>query len=659
MRLVKFGGNGDLNDLSLVEFTDRNIPPYAIISHTWGESSEEVTFQDIISGIGKNKAGYRKLRFCEVQALVDGLQYFWIDTCCIDKSSSAELQEAINSMFRWYQNAAVCYVYLSDVSTTAHVWQPPRQTLKPDLQRSRWFTRCWTLQELLAPRTVQFFSCEGKPLGDKQSLRQEIHEITGIPIQALEGQPLSEFTIVERISWTARRESKREEDASYCLLGIFDVHMPVIYGEGRNNAFTRLEREILLTTQGTSRSALHGFFALLSENRADPITAAPHISNTEEPKTDFNGASDTDSESEIISIFSDEEGSASSASSVGPNPVQTVGIREVSRVLLNQEDLKTLYMMAVLKLERRKARVHIRGFLKEYGQNLLREASNGVLEIQAAKFVQQLAGRIADEINWNIAGFETENEQESLKLDNKLEKNDLETWLSSLQPQSADIEEQPANIVEGVDEDEYDNELDNDLQFPNIEKVKGFLLGSEAFKDYVKAMRKWLKVDESQVEDHENHDEDIDNQAINMPVNTYAEEEEEEEEAKRTFVGFATPTTGHSRAGNREGLVAEIQLHSQHDDEQEPRSRSRGPQNRNSVTDLLSGFLNFWHISFYFYDIVELFVPRIRSGYKRLRWRCVSQNALDCSIMFGVHADCPSRVTVFSGETFLLTTMAP
>jgi hypothetical protein len=126
--------------------------PYAILSHTWGDDGEEVTFDDIRDGTGSNKAGYQKLRFCAKQAEAHNLKYFWVDTCCIDKSSSAELQESINSMFRFYQNAERCYVYLLDVIASGN------QSSDAELRKSRWFTRGWTLQELLAPRIVEFYS---------------------------------------------------------------------------------------------------------------------------------------------------------------------------------------------------------------------------------------------------------------------------------------------------------------------------------------------------------------------------------------------------------------------------------------------------------------------------------------------------------------------
>ncbi|KAI9867269.1 MAG: hypothetical protein M1813_009547 [Trichoglossum hirsutum] len=242
MRLLRLEDDGEF---SLVEFVGKNIPCYAVLSHTWGSDDEEVTFNDLVNGAGKSKAGYRKIRFCRKQAANDGLQFFWVDTCCIDKSSSAELSEAINSMFRWYQDATRCYVYLSDVSvSTLNGDDGFSRSWKPAFRKSRWFTRSWTLQELIAPMSVEFFSVEGERLGDKKSLEQTLHEITGIAIQALQGSPLSYFSMDERMSWAAKRWTKREEDAAYSLLGIFNIYMPPIYGEGSQNAMSRLMKEI-------------------------------------------------------------------------------------------------------------------------------------------------------------------------------------------------------------------------------------------------------------------------------------------------------------------------------------------------------------------------------------------------------------------------------
>jgi hypothetical protein len=154
MRLLSSNADGSF---SLNRFTGNNIPSYAILSHTWEADDQEVTFHDLMNHLGISKKGYRKIQFCGEQAKRDGLQYFWVDSCCIDKSSSAELQEAINSMFRWYRDAAKCYVYLSDVSTGKHSWSSER-LWEVGFRQSRWFTRGWTLQELLAPRSVEFFS---------------------------------------------------------------------------------------------------------------------------------------------------------------------------------------------------------------------------------------------------------------------------------------------------------------------------------------------------------------------------------------------------------------------------------------------------------------------------------------------------------------------
>ena len=240
MRLLQRNSAGQL---SLTEdLIGDGIPKYAILSHTWGADAEEVTFEDMINGTGEDKPGYEKIRFCGEQARQDGLLYFWIDTCCINKRNDAELSRSINNMFRWYRNATRCYVYLSDVPSllvdvnnncNPRPWES-------DIQESRWFTRGWTLLELLAPSSVEFFSRERKRLGDKSSLRQLICEITNIPYSALQGDPLSQFSANERLRWIEHRQTKLEEDKAYSLLGIFDVYILPIYGEGTANALARL-----------------------------------------------------------------------------------------------------------------------------------------------------------------------------------------------------------------------------------------------------------------------------------------------------------------------------------------------------------------------------------------------------------------------------------
>jgi hypothetical protein len=237
MRLLQRHDTGGFSlTKDLVE--NDTIPLYAILSHTW-DNGQEVTFEDLEKCTGGGKSGYDKLWFCAEQAKRDGLQYFWVDTCCIDKSNHAELSREINAMFRRYRDASRCYVYISDVSSSsATPWEH-------SFRASRWFTRGWTLQELLAPKFVEFFSKEGQRLGDKRSLLQQIHEVTGIPKAALEGSRLSQFTVDERFLWAQRRQTTVPEDKVYSLLGIFDVEILLHYGREDAEGAERRLREVI------------------------------------------------------------------------------------------------------------------------------------------------------------------------------------------------------------------------------------------------------------------------------------------------------------------------------------------------------------------------------------------------------------------------------
>jgi hypothetical protein len=220
--------------------------PYAILSHTWGKEEEEVSFEDLANNRGKDKAGYNKIQLCGEQAKRDGLQYFWVDTCCINKANKAEHSLAIRSMFRWYRKAARCYVYLPDV-TASHIGieedaSPP--AWDTEFRQSKWFSRGWTLQELLAPSVVEFFSRDWHKLGDRVSLQSQIYEVTTIPYEVLGGGPLSQSSVEERFRWRQDRHTKLKEDAAYCLSGIFDVDIAPVYGEGTEEAFRRLRDEI-------------------------------------------------------------------------------------------------------------------------------------------------------------------------------------------------------------------------------------------------------------------------------------------------------------------------------------------------------------------------------------------------------------------------------
>ena len=222
-----------------------NIPPYAILSHTWGEG--EVLLQHIQDGTGRARKGWSKIKGCCSLAAKDGWKYVWIDTCCIDKTSSADLSEAINSMFTWYQKSSVCYAYLNDVRY--------RSSDANDFRYSRWFTRGWTLQELLAPTYVVFLDDRWNELGTKSTLKDLVSEITRISIAHL--TDFKTCSIATKMSWAARRETTRVEDTAYCLMGLFGINMPLLYGEGKN-AFFRLQLELIKSYNDESIFAWQG-----------------------------------------------------------------------------------------------------------------------------------------------------------------------------------------------------------------------------------------------------------------------------------------------------------------------------------------------------------------------------------------------------------------
>lgn len=234
------------------ELTYFNEPPakYAILSHVWGQ--HEQSFQDIQAlrdlcslddGKTPRSCASAKIRACCMYAEADGYEWLWIDTCCIDKTSSAELSEAINSMYDWYSRASACYAYLADVPTDEDPAAPDSA-----FRQSIWFRRSWTLQELIAPQEVVFLSKDWEALGNKYLWPGLLQEITGIEAEVLTFlKPLSSIPIALRMRWAAGRQTTRIEDEAYALMGIFGVNMPTIYGEGRR-AFRRLQEEIMRQT---------------------------------------------------------------------------------------------------------------------------------------------------------------------------------------------------------------------------------------------------------------------------------------------------------------------------------------------------------------------------------------------------------------------------
>ncbi|KAI6102869.1 heterokaryon incompatibility protein-domain-containing protein [Pisolithus sp. B1] len=232
---------------------------YAILSHRWEEP--EVKYEEMIGFTKmeveerkevKRRHGYQKIiKSCE-QAVKDGYKWLWIDTCCIDKRSSSEQSEAINSMYRWYQNAQVCYVYLNDVDESTF---PAEQDLIKFAESNgwpEWFMRGWTLQELIAPKEVKFFNKNWEYIDNKCQLAPTLKRITGIPHEVLtSGLAEDRLSVAQIMSWAARRVTTRVEDRAYSLMGLFRVNMPMVYGEGKK-AFQRLQLEIIRVSSDQS-----------------------------------------------------------------------------------------------------------------------------------------------------------------------------------------------------------------------------------------------------------------------------------------------------------------------------------------------------------------------------------------------------------------------
>jgi hypothetical protein len=239
--------------ISFCEFFGSDIPPYAILSHRWRE--DEVLYDDMVAtdrSIAHSKNGYAKLEMTCRLALENGLHYVWSDTCCIDKSSSAELSEAINSMYSYYTNSAWCIAYLDDVFFDQQ-WPEVSLQASQIFPRAVWFTRGWTLQELIAPCNLTFFAKSWNKIGTKADLSHQISVVSNIAVKILEDRELlSTIGVSEKMSWAATRVTMRPEDEAYSLMGLFGVNMATLYGEGRSNAFRRLQLEIMrITTDHT------------------------------------------------------------------------------------------------------------------------------------------------------------------------------------------------------------------------------------------------------------------------------------------------------------------------------------------------------------------------------------------------------------------------
>jgi len=257
-RLIREGKQVDRRT-KVLEFGDDEVTEYAILSHRWIE--QEVDYNEVVKLAKmdeeerneiRQRDGYRKiLQSCE-QAKKDGYKWLWIDTCCIDKRSSAELSEAINSMYRWYENSRICYAYLHDLPDPSFPIACNNERYAKSKGWPEWFSRGWTLQEMIAPRDLQFFNKDWYPIGDKRTLSPILEDITRVPRHILEeGLSSNRPCVAQIMSWAANRTTTRVEDRAYSLMGLLDVNMPMLYGEGKK-AFHRLQLEIIRTSNDQS-----------------------------------------------------------------------------------------------------------------------------------------------------------------------------------------------------------------------------------------------------------------------------------------------------------------------------------------------------------------------------------------------------------------------
>lgn len=218
---------------------------YAVLSHVWQDVeqsyAEIVALEQNLAPINDPRLSIKVRKCCRL-ARAHGFPWFWVDAPCIDQTNSAELSEAISSMYEWYAQASICFAHLPDVPSDDLIRAPGSA-----FRKSVYFRRAWTLQELIAPRRVVFLSADWTVLGDKQELADLLEEITGIDRDVLTfRRPLSDVSVADRLSWASHRNARRPEDVAYCLMGLFGIHMAPLYGEGGYKAFIRLQVNIML-----------------------------------------------------------------------------------------------------------------------------------------------------------------------------------------------------------------------------------------------------------------------------------------------------------------------------------------------------------------------------------------------------------------------------
>ena len=494
-------------DFHFEEFFDDDVPDYVILSHRWWSQKEEMTYRDFLDGMKRETKGYAKICALCDKALSHKYEWVWIDTCCLDNTSSAELTEAINSMFGWYQNAVECYVYLYDVtwvetldqsaSTSLSSISEPRVLGSPasrqSFRNSDWHTRGWALQDLLAPSgdKVLFYDRDWYFIGRRVDLAADIASATGIAAKYLLESSLHEANAATKLRWAASRRCSRKEDNSYCLLGIFGLNMPLIYGEGAN-AFLRLQQEIWKKTNDKS------LFSWMTQDgqrgKAPPagaswreITAAfaPTLAAFKYDLDPIVASGDSEDVASMMSADSwASTATGSSATLVGE---ALAAAEEFVEILRRDGNLNQIFSAAMNHVTLEELKRKIQELLKIYSIDLQQEASNG-LQKEAVALVRRrrayIAYRICQSYDMSAGRYEDQFAQ-IMQQDPDIHAR-LEEYART--KSRADVEYEPIEDLDTVDTGERlgsgppSEDEPEQLEPTDLDRVKAFMVESAAYE---------------------------------------------------------------------------------------------------------------------------------------------------------------------------------
>ena len=665
------------------DFPEDNIPPYAILSHLREPDELDLPMlQSAERETITNRAGYRKVAQAAEVAQKQGLHYIWIDNCCVDRSNHDEILAVFNSLLQLFSASTTCYVYLSDLQEDLHrttgnpvldscewfslAWTlqellVPRECIFFDVnwrrvgerkELSRTISKITGIEEsyirgdasvFTAPISTKMTWVSWRKVTSTEDLAYSVKSLFGINMPLVYGVGVRPYL---QLQWEILRRTRDEDLFNW----YWDDNVPDQWefifaptplcfvprtGAIQCRKHPKWQRNIdkyrdgysgLMRTLYTgSREEIMELEAYLIPKQYINISMMGTSTRLDTPRSgstdgdeeglDQDSSSEGSSGDEVTSVFSYTTVSTLQSS---VNPIYINGIKEVVQTLLSQAELEQLYLTAMTSMTRQKSRAHMRGFLKDYGKRLCDETTNEI-EKQAAKFVQEFAGRLADEIRGCLVG------QKDLQLPSNEEHNKeyLESWFKNLRdsPGEPSIVPQPGALDRSLQDNESED-IDSDLEeenateFPRIEQVRQFLLSSEALKFHVKSLREWLKAEDGPSQQADNVGIDQrDTEAPILPVET---------QPARSILDIYSP-------GAFPVTIASSQ--DAEDSQPDTLTSSRSPEPRLAqdvpdstvnhgdvkVVHLLSGLMNF-----FFHGIAELFFPSVRPAYIRMRWRCVS-----------------------------------